>query len=138
MPLEWKEMYKFQHETIDTQHEKLFQLANKVEAFHPKTATKEEVTTAMKQFFNYIREHFTTEEAYMKHIAYPLLHEHKKLHEEIIDEFTHMLKETHRLEALIPQMKVASHHWLVEHILEHDQHIHTWNACHTIVLDDYA
>jgi len=92
----------------------------------------------MKQFFSYMCEHFQDEEAYMESIDYPLLREHKQLHEKIIDELTQVLKQSKSVEILINQIKTVSHQWLSEHILEHDQHIQKWLSSHTIVLDDYA
>lgn len=138
MPLEWKAIYALQHEKIDAQHQELFQLANSVEALNPKNTSKDELSAIMKHFFNYMREHFKDEEAYMQSIDYPLLQEHKKMHQKIIDELTHILKQSKDIVTLINQIKVVSHQWLVGHILQHDQHIQKWLSSHTIELDDYA
>ncbi len=65
-----------------------------------------------------------------------LLEEHKKLHENIVDAMTMLLKETKGIEALQAKMKIVSHKWLVEHILESDLKIEKWRAGNTIDLDE--
>lgn len=137
MPQEWKEIYSLHHEIIDAQHQELFHLANKVEALDPKKTTKEDLSILFKKFFSYMREHFKDEEAYMKSIDYPLLDDHKKLHEVIIDNLTNILKHTKGIEAIQAKMKVIAHQWLVEHILENDLKIEKWRCTQIIVLEDY-
>lgn len=136
MPKEWIESYSLHHEKIDAQHQELFRLANCVEALDAKTTTKETLSKLLKEFFAYMEEHFKEEEAYMRSIDYPLLKEHKKLHEGIVNAMTALLKETKGIEALQAKMKIISHKWLVEHILESDLNIEKWRAAHTVDLDE--
>lgn len=136
LPKEWRESYSLRHEKIDAQHQELFRLANCVEALDAKTTTKETLSKLLKEFFAYMEEHFKEEEAYMRSIDYPLLKEHKKLHEGIVNAMTALLKETKGIEALQAKMKIISHKWLVEHILESDLNIEKWRAAHTVDLDE--
>ena len=136
MAKEWSESYSLHNEKIDEQHQELFRLANCVEALDAKTTTKETLATLLKEFFAYMREHFKDEEVYMQSLGYPRLEEHKKLHENIVDAMTTLLKETKGIETLQAKMKVVSHKWLVEHILENDLHIEKWRAGNTIDLDE--
>ena len=136
MSKEWSESYSLHHALIDAQHQELFRLANCVEALDEKTTTKETLATLLKEFFAYMREHFKDEEVYMQSLGYPRLEEHKKLHENIVDAMTTLLKETKGIETLQAKMKVVSHKWLVEHILENDLHIEKWRAGNTIDLDE--
>lgn len=136
MSKEWSGSYSLHHEKIDAQHQELFRLANCVEALDAKTTTKETLATLLKEFFAYMREHFKDEEVYMQSLGYPRLEEHKKLHENIVDAMTTLLKETKGIETLQAKMKVVSHKWLVEHILENDLHIEKWRAGNTIDLDE--
>lgn len=122
MTLKWNEVYALHHEKIDAQHKELFRIANIVEALDLNRTSKGQLAIIMKQFFEYMREHIK-EEAYMKSIEYPFLQEHEKMHEKIIDELTDILKQSQEIVALINQIKVVSHQWLVGHILQHDQHI---------------
>jgi hemerythrin len=136
--LEWNEVYALHHEKIDAQHKGLFRIANIVEVLDPNRTSKGQLAIIMKQFFEYMREHIKDEEAYMKSIEYPFLQEHEKMHEKIIDELTDILKQSQEIVALIDQIKIVSHQWLVGHILQHDQHIQKWFSSHTVELDDYA
>lgn len=135
MPKEWSERYSLNHSKIDAQHKELFRLANCVEALDAHKVTKEELSALIKEFFNYMREHFKDEEAYMESICYPLLKEHQELHEKIIISMTTILKETKGIEALQAKIKIVSHQWLVEHILESDQKIEKWRVGNTVDLD---
>ena len=109
-----------------------------MEALDPQRTSKGQLAIIMKQFFEYLREHFKDEEAYMQSIDYPLLNLHKKLHENIVEAFTDMLKQTQEVETLMKKMQVVSHEWLIGHVLDHDLHIEIWRREHTILLDEYA
>ncbi|EDJ1536306.1 TPA_asm: chemotaxis protein [Campylobacter jejuni] len=65
---------------IDIQHQKLFELAGKVEFMFDKPVYKDDVKALLAEFFNYMKDHFNDEEKYMKLIRYPDLEEHKRNH----------------------------------------------------------
>ncbi len=126
MPKEWIEAYSLHNNQIDMQHKELFNLANRVEALDSKTASKEALSVLLKEFFAYMKKHFSDEEAYMQSIEYPYFTQHCKLHESIISQMTLILKESKGIDALQEKIKVVSHQWLVEHILQHDLKIEKW------------
>lgn len=126
MATQWKDAFSLHHETIDAQHKELFRLANFVENIDARTITKLELSTLFKEFFDYMRTHFSEEEAYMDSIGYPLLDSHKKLHQDIIDTISDTLQKKKTVQELQQAMKDASHKWLVEHILNHDLKIEKW------------
>ena len=64
--------------------------------------------------------HFKDEEAYMLSISYPLLNEHKKLHNDIIVNLNQIIKSKKTIPELQESMKYVAQKWLAEHILEHD------------------
>jgi len=133
--ISWSQRYSLNHPSIDAQHQELFNLVNRVEALNPKTASKEDISTLVKEFFDYMREHFRDEEVYMQSIGYPAFQAHCMLHEGIINAMTSILKETKGIELLQTKMREVSHAWLVEHILDHDMAIEQWKAKNTIDLD---
>lgn len=122
---QWDDKYSLHVEKIDNQHKELFRLSAIVESLDKQT-TKEEIKELLNSFFTYMRNHFKDEEAYMKSIGYPLLKTHHKLHQEIIEEFTKLIKENHSIENLSKQMKIATKKWLIDHILENDLKIEKW------------
>lgn len=137
MKAEWNESYSLYHEKIDTQHKELFRLANCVETLDVKMTSKKTLAVLLKEFFAYMREHFKDEEAYMESIGYPYLKDHQILHKGIIDAMTAILKETKGVEELQAKMKMVSHKWLVEHILENDLKIEKWRKSNEIDLDEF-
>lgn len=124
---QWSDKYKLNHATIDPQHKELFRLANFVYNLDPKTTTKQEISSLFKAFYHYMDTHFKDEEAYMASISYPLLKEHKKLHDEIINQLTLIIKTKKTIPELQESMKYAAQKWLAEHILENDVKIIAWS-----------
>ncbi len=61
---------------IDIQHQKLCELASKVESAVYKFVKREELKEILTELFNYMKEHFSNEEDYMQEIHYPYLNEH--------------------------------------------------------------
>jgi hemerythrin len=127
---QWDEKYSLHVEKIDKQHKELFRLSALVDALDEKT-TKEDIRELLNKFFIYMRGHFANEEAYMKSIGYPLLSKHHKLHQEIIEEFTALIKENHSLKALKEKMKIATKKWLIDHILDNDLKIEKWRKANS-------
>ncbi len=134
MILEWSERFSLRHETLDTQHQELFKLANAVHALDPATSTKAELSKLFKAFYDYMASHFKEEEAYMQSLHYPLFSKHQKMHQSIIEGMNTILKEEKSMEGLQEKMKFISQKWLMEHILENDLKIEAWRK--SITLDE--
>ncbi len=122
---QWDEKYSLHVQKIDEQHKELFRLSALVDSLD-KNTTKDDIKKLLNSFFIYMRDHFGDEEAYMKSIGYPLLKKHHILHQEIIENFTKLIKENHSLESLKTQMKIATKKWLIDHILDNDLKIEKW------------
>lgn len=138
MKIEWQERFSLHNEALDAQHKELFRIANRIHLLDEKTTTKEMISAIFKDFFNYMKEHFATEEAYMQSIDYPYLAHHKKLHEEIIHEVTIILKERKTIYALQESIKLIARKWLLEHILENDLKIEQWRKNTYVPVDTQA
>ena len=82
----WSDLYLMGIKIIDDQHKGLLDFVN--ELYAHATGNEEEERTWFKEVIQhavqYIKEHFTTEEKYMKATRFPDYAEHKKTH----DEFT--------------------------------------------------
>lgn len=126
MSIEWQERFSLHHEKIDLQHKELFRLAKHVSKLDEETTTKEDIASIFKEFFNYMKEHFTDEEAYMQSIGYPALAKHQELHQAIIHDVTSILKEKKNIIAMQESIKIIARKWLIEHILENDLKIEQW------------
>lgn len=137
MATQWRDSFYIDNDKINAQHKELFRLANFVENLDPRSTTKLEISNLFKDFFTYMEEHFSEEEAYMASIEYPLLKEHQVLHQEIIDSIANLLREKRSIQELQQAMKEASHRWLVEHILQNDLKIEKWRKGNTVTPDAY-
>ncbi|MBV5278029.1 MAG: hemerythrin family protein [Campylobacteraceae bacterium] len=138
MITDWSESFSLYHEAIDNQHKELFRLAEIVRNLDAKTTTKAELGVLFKEFFNYMREHFSDEETYMKSIDYPLFPQHQKLHQEIIASMIKTLKEAKTASELQENIKFLSREWLVNHILGNDLKIEKWRKGNTISVEDIS
>ena len=136
MPSQWKESFSLNHEKIDAQHKELFRLANYIENIDDRTATKLELASLFKDFFNYMSEHFSEEEAYMESIEYPLVEQHRMLHQDIIGSLSKILKEKRSIFELQQSLKETSRKWLVDHILNHDLKIEKWRKSNIVSNED--
>lgn len=136
MPSQWKESFSLNHEKIDAQHKELFRLANYIENIDDRSITKLELASLFKDFFTYMSEHFCEEEAYMESIEYPLIAQHKLLHQDIIDSLSKILKEKRSIAELQQSLKDTSRKWLVEHILHHDLKIEKWRKSTIVSSED--
>ena len=125
MLTKWSDQYSLHVDKIDEQHKELFRLSAIVENLNENTK-KEEIKNLLNSFFDYMKNHFNDEEAYMKSIGYPLLKKHHILHQNIIDGFTTIIKQNHTVESIQKEMKIATKKWLIDHILDNDLKIGKW------------
>ncbi len=125
---EWKEDYAVGIESIDVQHQGLFELGRKLENIvknHSEGDNFTEILFAINDLLAYTSDHFDTEEKFMKSINYPKVLEHMEIHEEMVDyiggiDIMHIDSSQHEtMESLIDFIG----QWIIEHILETDQEI---------------
>lgn len=119
----WDDSYAINIEGIDTQHKKLFELVNRLYDLDDSTSTKEDLRLILYEFNDYMKVHFSDEEAYMLKIAYPSLDEHKKLHEDIIETFTKVIKAPASLSLMKVKIRMIAKRALIDHILHEDSKI---------------
>jgi hemerythrin-like metal-binding protein len=73
--------YKLDIEQIDTQHQYLFDILNRLNALIQNRGSEEDLDLLIKDFLSYTVFHFKDEEEFMRSQAYPKLAEHIKIHE---------------------------------------------------------
>lgn len=78
----WHDTYLLGNSTIDQQHQKLFALANNL--VNPEN--KENLIENALLLYRHVREHFQTEEAFMKTIHYPDATSHTDNHNSMLDQ----------------------------------------------------
>ena len=118
----WKDNFKLNVSAIDSEHQKLFLIAQKALSYSGQNKINH-VKNTILELYNYMKQHFENEEKYMESIAYPLYEEHKILHEDIIKQMNDFIK-------LLPKMKIEEFErklieymdiWLVNHIVYEDK-----------------
>ena len=123
---EWKARYSVNHTTLDAQHKELFRLAGRVYSLDMRAFTKERVRELLREFYSYMKIHFSEEEEYMATIEYPELDAHKQLHQEIIAGMNAILEQSPNYAHMRESMKKIVKDWLVDHILIHDLNYEQW------------
>lgn len=119
----WDEKYSINDEKIDAQHQKLFELAAKIENAVYKFVQRDELKEILTELFNYMKEHFSNEEDYMQEIHYPYLNEHKIMHKNIIHDMSYLIQNIKTINDLKENLYTVSKKWLLEHILYEDMKV---------------
>lgn len=78
--IEWNARYETGVAAIDYQHRTLVEHIGKLQRALEEDRLQEEAVGLMTFLVHYVDEHFTLEEAYMEHIGYPELAQHRELH----------------------------------------------------------
>ncbi|AJC86550.1 bacteriohemerythrin [Campylobacter sp. RM16704] len=123
---EWDQKYSINNPKIDLQHQKLFELAAKVEEFSDRSIYQIELKKIIADFFNYIKIHFQDEETYMHEINYPYLSQHKLMHKQITHSMIKLIQNIKSTNDLKEKLYTIVNSWLIEHILQHDAMIEYW------------
>ena len=113
----WLDEYKIVHDTVDTQHQYLFELANRiVDPYNDQQTTYLNVVA----LYDYTHKHISDEESLMKQYNYPdyALHEkaHKRLISELDDVRAGILNDETKRDDVIKFMR----DWVLTHILDED------------------
>lgn len=122
---EMKDEYKIGIETIDKQHEKLFELAEKTYQLLKNDFTLDKydkIIHLVEELKDYTEFHFKTEEEYMESIGYKRMFTQKVEHEGFVNKLkdVDLKKIDHDQDEYIMKLLQFLNEWLVEHILEKD------------------
>ena len=123
MPLlSWTEEFSVEVQSIDRQHQKLFQMLNELhDAMKVGNGTKL-APAILTRLVAYTHEHFATEEALMKHAGYPGLAAHRAEHEKLTQQVAKMAKDlADGNAATTTSLLDFLRNWLRSHILTRDK-----------------
>lgn len=115
----WSEEYLLNIPSVDEEHQNLVALINNfIGAIHTKDEKKAIVST-FENLLNYTAEHFKNEEAFMEKHQFPLLEEHRKIHERL----TREVEDLNRKKDYIFPDSIADFliSWLTDHIMGEDK-----------------
>lgn len=127
MLIEWDKSFSIKNAAIDRQHQKMFEIANRVFVIFDKIKEREideniklQIKGIIVEFLEYIKSHLKDEENYMESIKYPLTREHKVLHTRLIKEAKEILGQINDIPVLVNSLQVFMKDWLIQHILSED------------------
>ncbi|MFW6226009.1 MAG: bacteriohemerythrin [bacterium] len=128
MILRWRKVYETGINSIDEQHQILFNILKKIyEA--PIYKKSEKLEESVQELLNYADYHFKNEEEYMKEINFPAekLEHHKDEHGKYLIEINKLLENNISKHILLPMNTTEFlKDWLIDHILGEDQEFKEW------------
>lgn len=119
----WSDAYLVGNETIDAEHQKLFDLTEKL--FNCNDNEKD-ILNLLKELIKYTKFHFAHEEQFMESINFKYKNEHKQLHKNIIKNLHTYIdkKETMSPKEFAQELALFVKNSIVEHILTEDKRVH--------------
>lgn len=129
MAIEWTQNLSVGVESIDQQHKTLFDKANELFEAGKNNKTKEFIAELLEFLDAYTKQHFQSEEAYMRSINYPGYNDQKKLHTDFIAALTSLKKDYQESGGNILVILNANQmvvDWLLKHISIEDKKIGTY------------
>lgn len=129
MAIEWTPNLSVGVDSIDQQHQTLFHKANQLFEAGRNNKTKEFIAEMLEFLDEYTKQHFHSEEVYMKSISYPGYDDQKKLHTDFITSLAKLKKEYQESGGNILVILNANQmvvDWLLKHISIEDKKIGTY------------
>lgn len=117
----WQDDYLLGNQTVDSQHKRLFELANQL----IKSATKTELTNSAMQLYQHVREHFRAEEDFMKAQGYPDYQKHTAIHDLMLDQLVQVSEKINQDLWQQQEVRAFMQEW-IHHILDEDAAINEY------------
>jgi hemerythrin-like metal-binding protein len=127
----WSTSYEISHELIDSQHKIFLMLLNKLTVTIANGVTKEHMFRVLNEVKKYAEFHFLSEENVMHECFYPGIYHHKRIHSEILFEFSVLSERVSQGRAQPSDVVVFLKSWLFDHILNEDIHVASYVKVHS-------
>ena len=120
--MKWSNVYALGDKRVDTEHQKLFELADKIEICKEDA---KELQKAIKELVNYTKFHFKSEERYIREFSYTNLHEHMNMHARIVQNLNAIIRElpNEPLQSSYEKIENFVKNGLVQHIILEDKKV---------------
>lgn len=112
----WDKKYSVGNDEIDQQHMDMFELANQL----PEASDSGEIRPIIMKLYQHVRKHFSEEEKMMADISFPMLDEHKSLHDNLITRLNELSSNPLDTDEALHEFKKFIYNWLIEHIMTED------------------
>jgi hemerythrin len=114
---QWSEAYSVGYPDIDSQHKRLFQLAEQLHAAMTAGKGKQVLSTTLGNLIAYTKRHFADEEILMQTHRYPLLQQHKVQHQALTEKVVQFQRSFEMGQATMTvELLQFLSNWLTSHI----------------------
>ena len=118
----WSTEYSVEVDSIDKQHQKLFDMLNGLHDAMKVGKGSETVPLILGELVQYTREHFASEENLMLRAGYPDYGKHKAEHDKLTRDGMHMVRDLEQGKiALTMDLQDFLRQWLQTHIVSSDR-----------------
>lgn len=113
----WKKEYVTGSRKIDDEHKEMFKILDEafIEVDDENRETK--IKTTLHHLYDFMKQHFKSEESFMKKINYPEYDTHKDIHNQIVKEANELLLSINKTDEKLFEKKLAL--FIDEHIITH-------------------
>lgn len=119
---QWTEALSLDNETIDNQHQKLFNIINELIKHADADVHSEILNETLYELLLYVDFHFSDEEEMLMKTNYPRLEEHKKIHRSFTKKIAMLCKDVVKGESNVTHNLITFlSEWLIQHIGVEDQ-----------------
>jgi len=120
--LKWSDAYCVDG-NIDTEHKRLFELANQVFALIDPSRQVAELKDTINALYQYMEFHFGNEERLLRRVGFVGYHDHVRSHQAIIAEMNRVMKTSRDLDTLGDNLRHLMLDWVLTHVLREDRKI---------------
>ncbi len=113
-------------EIIDSQHQLLFAIANKLFSIQYPQEQNDKVLFLLEHLLNNMTIHFRTEEQILLKYDFPAYTKHKQEHAEILLQIQKALQCSDCMSKLLQNLDVLLNKWIKDHILTEDKAFSNW------------
>lgn len=119
--LSWSNQYLIGEPTIDKEHHELFDLINAFHTHWQEDRKRSEIANILSKLVKYAELHFQHEEAIMATAGYPLLDEHRAVHEKLFLSIFQLNEGyMNNLRGIEMDTMKFVRDWLIQHIINND------------------
>lgn len=116
-PIQWSPSLAVGVPEIDAQHQELFRRAERL-ITALRAGDRGEVAPLVRYLSEYVVEHFSAEERFMREVGYPGLEAHRAVHEAFRQDLAEMLADYER-KGPTPLVALTMHNWLSDWLRRH-------------------
>ena len=121
---DWKNDYSVGYIEIDTQHKRLFQLAQELHDAMAKGHGKDALSRTLSNLVAYTKQHFACEEKLMQTHRYPDYHAHKAQHDALTQQVVQFQKDFEAGHGTVTiDLMTFLRDWLSHHIGQTDRNV---------------